>query len=993
MPPTALKSFVRAFRNAPEPSTTITSLPSFLVPAFSNPTFNLRHHQRRTGALTRQFASLDSPNIPNSGIAKDQFKKAHAQDDGVHHLLSNRRLSKPETWEALLDLYLPPNLRMQQHASTSNAKGDQPLPIKGVASILVGARKAARIDLLSYLGVYRERWDAVFWLIKTMLDRCPPYSVLQQQAGKLPATLWNTRDRTLDDITRDHIMVKNPEPSSHFSLDDFSGGDSPGISKTGVSEHREFLGQLWQTLGCIILQAEDRTASKPNRAIIMSHVMQILGYMHHLGIMPDTIYNYESTGDKLVIRRPPTLYLLSARIMGVLSDMAWKMQWQEEMEKAEADGKELPPDPIQPIFPRVGTEVWLELVLWALVEGGWVTEAAWLVAEVERRRPNPELRWSVISWEEIATAKRPQLSWTAMVKREINRTRLNQTAGIIIANGGPIPGVEMGARTISCEVILAIMDGLVNNASVDSSLYGNTLGKTRHYLSSCKSLLASRRFDPDPDQLNALILRAIESSAVHTRLQPDHLRGLLEMLSDGAQSRDCTPSDPSFTSNDLDFSAAILGLQHKSLDGFARQANLPGSLQALRSIQDVIDANRDTYIQEFAHELRERLAGGSEDPNMTTNRNHQVVPILYPGIPSHAVEAVLDLLVESKNFGLGKWLLFNEDIDGGLMSPGLFSENSLQPSLLRFATATADDHLLLKVLENLEAPLSEPILHALLGCQVSLNKWNAVEGILKHFRDTDGMAWATADAMRIAAAIVALEWQDGHANGAQLLQARGVLQDLVQGEFNSPRNQAQVPDLRELRRANQLGRMFRSVAGSLSAMKPGPKGYCGRGAYSVSISPEDFQILLDAVVVHHGPVAGMGLWEQWCSGPGTSPPVKTAIVLPQNEGDERVVQPTASLLRLILRPVIEDLKAAIRSVTPALKTKKSGSSEEGSLSKPGSTINPSDQKKSLKTGSKISNESLSIFDWGINMYRNLGFAEDKIFGEVPASLRRLMNRA
>lgn len=992
MPSTALKSFVRAFRNASAISTTSTSLPSFLIPAYTKARLELAwQHQKRTGAHDRQFASFNSPKLPTSDSAKHQSENIQPQDDGVRLLLSSRRQSKPEAWEALLDRHLPHALRMHGTAPIPEARIDHPLPIKGVASVLAGARKAARIDLLSYIGVYRERWEAVFWLVKTMLEGCPPYSILQQQAEKLPVALWNTRGCTIDETTSDHIRVKLPHPSSHLSLDDFVGRDSP--STMGVSAHRQVLGELWQGLGCMILQAEDLTASNPNRGIIMSHVLQILAHMHHSGILSDSIYNYESTGDKLLTRRPPTLYLLSSRILSVLSDVAWKSHWAGEMEKAISYGYELPPPRVQPQLPYVGSEVWLELVLWSSIEGGWVTEAAWLVGEIERRRPNPELQWSVISWEEVSTAERPQLTLTAIVKMQIDRARLNQATGINIANRGSLRSIEMGARTISCEVVLAIMDGLVNTATVDSHLYGNTLGKVRHHLSSCKSLLESGRPELDPGQLNALILRAYESSAVDSRQQPDHLRSLLRILPNKARPRDYKPPDSSFSSNNVDFSAAVLGLQHRCLDGFARQENLSGSLQVLRSIQDIIDANRDIYIQEFADGLKDWLARGSESPDITIDRDQRNVPMLYPEIPPYAVEAVLNLLVETKNFELGKWLLFNEDVDGGVMSPNIYSEISLQPSLLRFATATADDHLLLRVLENLQAPLSESILHALLGCQVSLNKWNAVEGILKHFRDTDGMAWAIADAMRIAAAIVALELRDGHLSGDQLLQARGVLQDLVQGEFNSPRNQAQVPDLRELRRANQLGRMFQSVAGSLSTMSLGPKGYLGRGAYSISIPPADFSILLDSVVTYHGPVAGQVLWEQWCSGWNMSSLSKISIAMSENNGGDRVVQPTASMLRLVLRPVIEDLKQAIRPLSPASKTGKSRAYQGDVLSDSSDPIISNEQLERLKADKLISKESLSIFNWGMNMCRNLGFAEDKIFAEVPASLRHLVNRA
>ena len=991
MPSIALKSIARAYRNAPSVTITTAYLPISLITPSSNPCPELaQQHRKRTSPLIRRFASTNRPNLSHPESKNDRWKRPYTQDDAISYPLRSRRHWNPDAWEALLDRYLPRALRARGQGPLSHVENDHLLPIEGVASVLACARKEANVDLLSYLGVYKERWEAVFWLVKTMLDRCPSYFLVKQQAAKLPSMLWKQHDRALEERTLQHITLKSPVTSSRLSLDERLAGDSLGSGNPSVSEYRKVLGQLWQGLGCMILQAEDRSASNPNRAIIMSCVLQILAYMHHSGILSDSIYNYETTRGKSAIQRPPTLYRLSSRIMNVLSDVAWKTHWIGEIEKAESDGHELSLPRVQPQMPYVGAEVWLDLVLWASIEGGWVTEAAWLVAQIERRRPNPELQWSVVSWDDISTAKEPEIKWTTILKKQIDRSRLNQATGINIANNrGSLRSIEMGARTISREVVLAIMDGLVNTASMDSHRYGNTLMQIQQYLLSCKSLLESGKPEISPDQLNSLILRAIESSAIDTRRQPGYFQPLLEILPKKAQARD----PRLFNSSSMDeFSAAVLGLQHRSLDGFARQTDLYRSLQALKSIQDIVDTNRDTYIQEFADVLRERLVQGSENLDTATNHDRRHAPMLYPELPPYAVEAFLDLLVETKNIELGKWLLFNEDIDGGLMSPNLFSESSLQPALLRFATVTADDHLLVRVLENLQVPLSHSILHALLGCQVSLNKWNAVEGILKHFRDTDGMAWAADDAMRIAAAILSLEKKDAHAKGVELLQARGILQDLVQGEFNSPRNQAQVPDLRELRSANQLGRIFRSVTGSLSTIDLGPQGYLGRGAYSISIAAEAFRILLDTVVECHGPAAGMRLWKQWCRNPSRSRPSKTATISSANGGGEQIVEPTASMLRLILRPVIRELRDTSRSVTSVPKTEDPRASHEEVPSESSNAVVSDNEDRNLNESPLVLDELLSIFDWGYNVSKTLGFTEDKVFGEDPASLRRFMHR-
>lgn len=990
MPSTALQNFVRVLRNAPAPSISANCLRLFPTPAFLNPRYVSDGQSRRVTAA-RRFASLNGPALSDS-YNGDKSERPKVQQDGLQRLLSSRRRSNPEAWEALLDQYLPSGLRRQQEAATSNTEEDSPLPITGVASVLAGARQAASIDLLSYLGAYRERWEATDWLVKAMLHRCPPHSVLQQRTVQLPSALWNTRESTLEEVTCDSIGPLRPKPHGRLSLDEFSG-EPPGTGRMGTSEPRLVIAQLWQGLGCMILQAEDRTASNPNRGVIMSHVLRMLAHVHHSGILSDSIYNYESSDDRLVIRRPPTLYRLSMRIMTVLSDFAWKSHWIGEMETATTLGYELPPPRIQPQLPHVGAEVWLELILWALIEGGWVTEAAWLVGEMERRRPNPESQWSVISWEELSKVEKLQLSWTTALRKEIDRSRLNQATGIGIANRGDLQGIEMGPRTISCEVILAIMDGIVNTANVDGHVYGNTLGKVGHRLASCKSLLESRRSDLGPRQLDALILRAIESSAVDMTQQPDDLRGLLELPSIKAHHHHYKSQDSSLEHLSLDSSAAMLGLQHKSLDGLARQADLTGALRALRSIQDMINTKRDFFMQAVTYNISERLAPGSEKLDASINDDHFDTPFIPPEIPLYAVGAVLDLLIQSKNFEIGKSLMSNQNNKEGLLSPDMFSQGPLQPYLLRFAAAAADDHLLLRILEDLETPFPEPILHALLYCQVSLNKWDAVDGILRHFRDTDEMAWAVTDGMRIAAAIVALEGKDGRANRIQTSRAKSVLQRLILGEFNTAQDHAQVPDFGQVRRANQLGRILQNVAGSLSTISLGPKGLYGRSSYSVSISPEDFQILLDSVVMHQGAAAGMLLWKQWCFSPHPPSPSKTALAFSEDEGSEGVVQPTALLLRLILQPVVEDMEKGVEMSTNASTTRRSRNTKDDVAIDTSRTFTSSNQQQSLRVASLISRETLSIFDWGINMYRKLGFTEEEVSHEVPPCLRLMIDRS
>ena len=989
----ALKCFVQAVKSKSADAKAPVFLPSFLTPGTLRPCFSPSWRSRECKRPSlRGLASVNDAHLSQSDAAKDLTGRPEVRCDGLHKTVKGRRKRDTEAWTALLDQCLPQSLRVSVRDPTSGSESEEPLPIEYVPSILANARKVAKLDLLSYIGVYQERWEAVFWLVKAMLAKCPPYSHLKRFSERLPTILWHVEGRDLDEITNGHIEVMTPKSSSE-GLDQFLGNDFLGSGRTGVSEPRQILGEVWQGLGCMILQIEDRSTSNTSRAVIMAHVLQILAYMHHTSALPDSFYNYDIARDTSVLQRPPTLYLLSTRIMTVLSDVSWKSYWAGEMEKAESYGYELPPPVVQPQLPRVGAEIWLDLVLWACVEGGWISEAAWLVSEIERRQSNPELRWSVISWDEICSTKMRKLDWKTVLKSQIDRSRLNQATGIGIANLTTSNAeFEMGTRTISREVVLAIADGLVSTATVDNDLYGNSIEQVQTHLSSCQSLLQRGQADMDSGYVNALILRTLESSMIDIRREPGYLQRLLALILRQAQTRTSPLSLSSLTSNNmLDFSAAVLGLLHKMLDSFARQSSLVASLQAFRSIQDVIDSNRDTYIQDFADELRDRLFRGSESLEKVETHQGRSTPILYPEVPPFVMEAFLDLIVESKTFDLGMWLLFNDDVDSGSFSPSLFSETSLQPALLRFATATANDHLLMKVLENLEAPLPQQTLHALLRCQVAVNRWDAVEGILKHFRDTQGMAWTAVDAMSIASAIPALECKKDKAHMAQLLQAKSILQDLVQGEFNSPQNQANLPDLQEIRTANQLGRIFQSVTGTLNTINLGPEGYLGRAHYSVLIPSDAFNILLGSIVENYGPLAGIRLWERWCKDPTPSGHLEQSeFCSTPGDGSERVVQPTPTMVSLIMRPATEDLNKAIHSMEPTLVAGKT--SQQESLKCGNSAAHGGPQVR-LTESLTVSRHSLSVYNWCMDMYRRFGFSDEEIDDQNPVSMRHVAKRS
>ena len=836
------------------------------------------------------------------------------------------------------------------------------------------ARTYAKVDLLSYLGVYQNRWEAVIWLVKAMLEQHGRHAVVETASKQLPSMLWPTLDHSLDAITGSAIMPVLPQPRK-LPVEYFvSRGDIHGEQGYGTQLGRKNLGQIWQSLGVMILQAADRSPEDLSYTAIMSHVFRILAHLHRIEAFPNSIYNYEPAADPTVLRRPPTLYFLSRRIMSILSDLEWGLQWDEEIEKYSKLGYEVPKAVLQPKIREFGPELWLDLVLWACVEGGWVTEGAWIVGEMEKRKNRRETQWSVISWQQICAVKSPQPGWLSMLKVEFEKTRMNHIAGFGVATGVPFT-VDMGSRTISREVVLALIDGLVNNKSALEHSRRSLASILPPNLTACQDLIERGHAELSANCLNAIVARIIENANEDA---PGNLRKLLSWRLRHLHSNDID-AGAGLSAQDYrtDDSAPMLGLLHKVLHGLAREGNAQASLGTLITIQNFIDEKRSRYIQDFADELRERLKPGEDTVDIAFDDENDL-PALHPLIPVHVMAALLDVIIQHKFFGLGQWLLHNEDIDGGLVDPELYANPNLHPALLRFATATADDQVLTNILQQLETPLSEPVLHALLRCQVVLGKWIAVEELLRHLQRTPDMSWKASDAMAIARAIMLMEHNENGRDAEQIYQAQELLQNIVHSLYNSDRDPSQLPDFTETRTANQLGKIFQTLPGSLSTITINSTNASGRTHGSVNITPNAFNVILETIVEYYGSVTGIKLWERWCLEPGESIQGKYRqdLDMEYDRKGEKVVIPTLYMLRTVLRPIIAksiSYKAAIQSNPGTLRSEKEGIAD---------ALKPAGGTSERKVDDQVHEVERSVSDWGMRMYEKFGLSKKEIDAEM-----------
>ena len=948
-------------------------------------------------------ASTNCRNTP-AGRHTDGFEYGHSGlPIDLEVFISSRRKPHGEEWSEAIDPYLPSNLRLGVYG-TRETQSD-PMPVQSISTlprVLAEAREQSKIDLLSYIGVYQKRWDAVMWLVRAMIEYHAGLKESEKQSEQLMNTLWPSDGRSLDELTHDAIDVQSPGDSriSLQSVMDSNGGEDENVA---LSWEDRCLGQIWQSLGTMILQAADHSPKDSQYSTIMTHVFEILGQLHQKSAFPDSTYNYTAPIDPTVLQRPPTLYLLSKRIMSTLSDVEFSLQWKQEVLKYQQMGYQLHNTVVAPRVHEFGPELWLDLVLWACVEGGWIVEAAWIISQIERRRANRETSWSVISWQEICARKAPQLDWASILRLQIDRTRLNQVGGIGIAIGTDST-VDMGTRTISREVVSAIIDGLLNTTHSSATPNSRSILALQQSLSSCKNLLEAGQPKLDANLYNAAVLRMVENAGVDGRSAPGVLQRVLDFRPKSVKSTKPSELLISAQNAETDDTASFLGFLHRILYSFADEGNLQGSLETLSKILATIDSKRHQQIENFANQLKEHYDEEDRGDHLVFTTGIGSIETLLPQIPVNTLTAFLDLITESRIYDLGAWLLQNEDVDGGILDPKLYADANLQSALLRFATATADESLLTKTLAYIESPIPEPVLHALLRCQIALGKWTAVEELFEYFQNTPDMSWKASDAMAVTRAILKLERGPSSPGKAeQLLQAQNLLSKLLRGGYNNPQDPSELPDLSQTRTASQIGRILETLPGSLKGLAIGSPSDSRRAHTSVSITPNSFNILLQTIVECCGPSAGKRLWERWCRRPGESPPKSQRSIkfvdgsVPFSKsptlgsGIEKVVTPTQYMLRNILRPIIRirqrpraSHKATAqednnnRAVLPASKTAKSSNT-------PTTTKGNPDPNSELPRR-PLNEEEQAVLDWGIDMYRNFGLSAKEINNEIPGAV-------
>lgn len=909
----------------------------------------------------------------------------------------------PESWAALLDPYLPIDLRIDKATFLESVSSDQNnASIHNVLLILEKARSGypLSLDLLSYIGIHQKRWEVVTWLAKAMLRLDADSIADREQLKNTRITSWPNIEMGLDSLTNCPIWADDiiqPVEATNANL-----GKLIELEDLPEAGTKRGTGQVWQSLGCMILQATDQPRQEGSCSkVITSYVFQILAHMHHTSTLPSSIYRYTQAIDPFAIQKPPTLNLLSYRIMTILSDAAWNAHETEILSKATKIGARFhhkDHDPtrasLQPHVREVSISIWLDLILWCCIEGGWVMEAAWIISEIVRRENEKQLKWSVMRWDSLKKLATAKVSWRLNMEQSIAKSRVNQIAGGIgiAGHGGEPPPIHVPPRTISREVIMALVDGLAN-----LSFNRNNSKAIQEYISICKRLLATDGFDLEPHISNSIIVRMLQSGCVDMMHEPDLVEQILQVAPMSLKEIETSVSLPcgsrAFRELGITTSAACTGLLHLALFSNTVLGNLQSALRIFHILQTSIDDKCRHVLSAFITDVVRQRGRKLDDHSSPAGRAESI--LLFPSIPVNTLAEFLDLITGAKLFDLGRWLLYSSDVDGPTIPRELYSEPNLQPALLRFAMATADTQLEARITERLKTPVPLHILRALLHFQVAAGKWRHVEDIFIHLRDRTGTSWRPLDVMRIAKEILRMERD---ARQPELISnAFALLQKCFSGEFRPLRNQARASVLPEVQRMNQIFRMLKTCPGRLAQLTSPYSDIRGRPNARTTIPTSIFNTLLEGVVESNGSAAGKALWDLWCRNPSDHGSTSLRHIRGNADWEEsqKVVQPNLLTLQIILRPIIqtgiyvnmagkhklEELDTAQPTMSPDWER----AFDYDALVLPSTEIaGKSEGQTAISSNSLVIPQTdRDILDWGKKMFEGLGLSSTEIENEIP----------
>ncbi|KAF2500626.1 hypothetical protein BU16DRAFT_570179 [Lophium mytilinum] len=862
----------RAFCPSPQIASGAWAVPDFLAPAV----VTSLHASRRS--FTRS-SRRHSHETASAARPKKNRKEQKPHDDPRIHPRAQHKFKIPlpeddlrqdvESWLKALEPFLPAELR---HAS-SEKNTKQPLaPAIDYARLITEAQSSSQ-DILSHLGMVEGRWKVVIWLIKCLVEEGSVLKRLRGDPETSGSTAWKDSSLSLKELTQFPIYAERIRKPQRLKRSLKELTSAPETIQYLSNIMTAALGQVWRSLGSMVLVAAEEPIS--SASTIMPHVLEIIAYLHHVEMIPQAIYRYAPARDPFTLQQPPTLHLLSSRILTSLSDATWRAHeasLQHGKTPANSQyfmGHEIPGSRIKITVPQVGPEIWVELVLWSCLHGGWILDGVAILEKLASY--SDDKRWSVICWRDIVASSQSAGS----LQEPKNWARL--AAAFEYPNRSYTSDRgdrRLVQRTISSEVIAAFVDGVTNTMRLGVGARGNAPDDIVRHIKNLKHLLDQNNLSLGTSSWDGIILRLLESHGIVPDKRPYVLLNILDLsqgfgkeISSANVALEPSQGQP-IPNYVFEASAAAIGLLHRTLRAFINEGHVVGAMVTLNKLQEYTDNNKMGSVTAFFRALKHQPS--TSEHQFQSNIGPVDFPGFYPQIPVPLLAGLLDVLAKTHLSRICKWLLFSDDLDGPLIPPQMYRDRRITPSIIRYGTIAKNKELLMKVVEAVAVPgpgqqggfarLPAEVLSAFLNSQIEGRQWASVSSISQYASSSPGYR-PRAETLAVFAS--KMLWESVYASET----SKSETDNTVKTHFSNL-----LHTWRQKIKGFLLDAELNTILGIVSTVHSDYHDFCESfwtavGRQPTVIGTSEFNKILEGVAIGYGSIETKRIVDLWCDVP------------------------------------------------------------------------------------------------------------------------------
>lgn len=778
--------------------------------------------------------------------------------------MSNK--NDPTKWVELVEPYLPASLSKHEGKVRRVASSNS----YTIRNILEQAAKSSNIDVLTYLAIDQGRLDASLYLACATIDVSDGPSKPWEIPAVLSSFSWPD-NMTLDQISSQRLGAEDRMSSqSELSL---SGDQSDVIHGNSTlarslstfyrpakdvsrQRSRQILGQLWLSLGRMVLSAHSAAPSESKE--VLARVAYILMKLHRNDYPPDDMLTHPTYSETPTAQRSPvpapmiklndsSLDLTTKGIASLSLDNSFSQGYSESLESIKSEyGLQIPAQ-------------WLEHILWCCVHGGWLMEGASIVSEMKDR--SKHITWSLRPWQDLA----------------VNPQRTDSSEDALNPNSISAPKVATSQYSdptaISAEVVVALADGLAARMQGDRRIAGQSPSAILDKLFVLRNMLDRDNMSLGRSTWDAFIARLVNSPGLHRiDANPRLFERILDLAktygaepnAQNAASQIDDPDEEDLFSYVFEGSAAAIGLYHRAILSNIRARDVSGALRVLASLQNLTDKNKQKSLRDFFEELKSTKVthGAGSQQNSFPGVEY---PGFFPSLPSTVLAELLDLLNDCGGIDLARWMVSSSDIDGPLIPESEYGNQTIAPALIRFAATTSDTGLLRQVTRAQTVSVSGHTLVALCESRIRQANYQGAGEVFALVRDYALHEWTASDFGLVLRALLIQMFGIGHSQDlshTHSVQAYELCQRLLRGDMGQTWGPmfTQIDTIVEI-----LASLDDHLARLCSNLRPRSQQYVA------DLPTSSFNYILDGAVKIWGSAKGQYLWEKWCSGAKNQP--------------------------------------------------------------------------------------------------------------------------